>query len=295
MQRTAQTTARHSRRATERGAERGISDVIGFTLMFSIIIIGVGLVSLTGVTQINTLSDAEEVRTAERGLESSAATLEGMNQQNDLNRTMSLAFANGDIWLNQTTLNIRSNRSINYGDISINSLEHRFDRSNEDITVRYEGGGVFRSDGAFPSYEPTFTCRTSGSQTTAIITVVNLTLEDEREGISIGSGYDPSIRFNEFAVSEDAPITSVDKVLTLRARLVDTDRNVTQGGPTEVIVDATETSGPDQWDEFFNESASDDRSGWQRIDDAEYGCVADQTLIRVTTVELEIVDPRFAG
>lgn len=262
--------------------------------MFSIIIVGAGLISLTGVTQIVTFSEAEEVGNAEQGMQSAAATLDAINQRSDLNRTMSLAFGSGNIWMNETTLNVTTDGWTEYEDLTVNSLEHRFDRSPEDVTVRYEAGGVFRSDGAFPAFEPSFTCRASGGTTTAIVSVVNLTLDDSREGINVAAGYAQEFRFNEFGVKEESPVASVDNVLNFRARLVRSDRNVTDRSVT-VVVNATETSGPDQWDSYFRRLADRDNSGWTQLSTVEYECEADRMLVRITTIELDIIESDYSG
>lgn len=266
----------------QRTDERAVSDAIGFTLMFTIIILGAGLISMAGGAQLATLSETEEVQSAERGMQSAAATLHPMATDGDLQRSFSLAFSNSDIWMNQTTLNVTTEDTVAYEELQINSLEQRFDRSDEDVTVRYEGGGVFRTN-AIPAYDPLFTC----GGDTAIITVVNLTL-DERDGLNVAHGYDPDLRFDEFAGSGDPPITSTDAALTFRTTLVDSERHLVED--ETVTVNVSRTAGPDQWDLYFN-----DTENWQPAgEDHVYACDADQALIRVVTIELDVVDPRFA-
>lgn len=268
---------------------RGVSDAIGFTVMFSIIIIGAGLISLGGGAQIVTLSEVEEIRSAERGMESTAATLQPMASDGDQQRSFSVAFSNSNIWMNESTLNITTADGWDeYEELQVNSLEQRFSRSNEDVTVRYEGGGVFRSN-AVPAYDPVFTCSANDNMDdTAIITVVNLTLED-RDGLYLSQGYDPDTRFNEFADSEDPPITSTDEAINFRAHLVNTTQNVSDPG-SPIIVNTSQTSGPEQWDHYF-----DNQEEWEpQSPDHVYECDADRTLIRVVTIELEIIEPRFS-
>ncbi|MFC7073654.1 hypothetical protein ACFQJ7_15355 [Halovenus rubra] len=271
--------------------ERGVSDAIGFTLMFSIIIVGVGLISLAGGTQITDLSDAEELHSAERGMQSTAATLQPMATNGDLQRSFSLAFSNSNIWMNQSTLNITAaDNSVNYPALDISSFEQRFDRSNGDITIRYEGGGVFR-DNAIPAYDPMFTCREGpGGTNTAIVTVVNLTLA-ERDGLYISQGYNPNVRFNEFAGTDEAPVSNTDKTLNFDATLVSTEANRSESD-TELYVNTSQTAGPDQWDIYF-----ENKESWESKTNPEHvhKCDVDQTLIRVVTIEVEIIEPRFSN
>lgn len=274
-------------RRTRRGSERGISDVVGFTLMFSIIILSVGLVSMTGVSQLATFSESEEIRNAEYGMQSTAATLEDMSQHGDLNRTFSLSFVDGAIWMNGSTLNVTVGSEWGPDDtVQINSLEYLFDRSSEDVSVRYEGGSVARSDGAGLRYEPSLTCRDDGP---AIVSVVNLTLEDSRDGIHVGFSYEPDLRLNEYATSGEAPVSSVDSALNFQANLVGTETTLVEDGTA--VVDATETAGPDQWGFHFRQLADD--SEWEHTAPGTIECGADRTLVRVTTIELELIDPQY--
>ncbi|MFC7057936.1 DUF7289 family protein [Halovenus salina] len=264
---------------------RAVSDAIGFTLMFAIIIVGTGLISFAGGTQLSTLSDVEEVRSAERGMESTAATLHPMATQGDRQRSFSIAFSNSNVWMNATVLNVTTrDGSVDYSDLQVNALQQRFDRSGDDVTVRYEAGGVFRTN-AVPAFDPSFECR-SGSSETALVTVVNLTLA-ERDGLYVSNGYNSDLRFDELAGNSESPVTSTDESLTFEARLVDSEQSLTEGS---VVVNTTQTAGPEQWGMYF-----DDQGGWDNLTDNVYECSADQTLVRVVTIELDIIEPRFSG
>jgi hypothetical protein len=272
--------------------ERGVSDLVGFTLMFSIIIMGVGLVSLAGVTQLSTLSEAEEVRGAERGMENTAATLEDMHQLSDSSRTKNhLPIKNGLLYLNQTNLNITS--AIYDETIQINALEHRFQRENRDITLLYEGGGVFRSNGAAPRYAPSFKCRNDSQETVAIISVVNLTLNDSDSGFARAKSRGPnSALLDEYSVPSEAPITNFDRILEFDAKRLKTVRQFNSTAPGNNItvwIDATETGDPLKWDEYFGNLAAD--TAWNATSHGTIKCKADRTLIRITTIEIDFKDP----
>lgn len=277
-------------RSTGPSNDRAVSDIIGFTLMFSIIILGVGLVSVAGVTQLVSLSESEELRSAERGMESAAATLEDMNRRADKNRTFSMALTGGDVWMNQSTFNITTDGEP--WEFSANSLSHRFDRSPEDVTVRYEAGGVFRSDGAFPRYEPSFKCSENGGETILVVSAVNLTLEDSQEGVQVSGGYNRDLTLDEFSVPSEAPVANFDRALDFRANLVKTERDLTQRGAT-IVVNATQTANPETWDRHFENIADAGDSEWDSVDEAVYECDADRALVRVSTIQLELVNLPF--
>lgn len=272
--------------------ERGVSDLIGFTLMFSIIILGVGLVSLAGVTQLTTLSEAEEIRGAERGMENTAATLEDMHRVSDTSRTKNLLpIKNGLLFLNETFLNITS--PIYDETIQINALEHRFDRPNEDVTLVYEGGGVFRSNGAAPRYAPSLKCRTDGQETVAIVSVVNLTLSDSDSGFAQAKSRGPNSELmDEYGVPSEAPIANFDQILEFDAERVKSERqfnSTVSGNEITVWIDATQTGNPLKWDEYFGNLAAD--TEWEATSRGTIKCDADRTLIRVTTIQLDFKEP----
>jgi len=272
--------------------ERGVSELIGFTLMFSIIILGVGVVSLAGVTQLTSLSEAEEIRGAEQGMENTAATLEDMHRLSDTNRTRNhLPIKNGLLYLNETSLNITS--PIYDETLRINALEHRFDRSNEDVTIRYEGGGVFRSNGAAPRYAPSFKCRNNGQETVAIVSVVNLTLKDTDRGFARAKSKGPNSELmDEYSVPSEAPIANFERMIEFDAKRIGTVRrfNSTESGNEITLwINATGTGNPLKWDEYFGNLAAD--TEWDVPSRGTMKCDADRTLIRITTIQLDFVEP----
>jgi hypothetical protein len=271
--------------------DRSVSDIIGFTIMFSIILLGAGAISITGGSQIADLSEAEEVRSAERGMQSVAATLQPMVSDGDPRRSFSIAFSNSNVLVNESTLNITTDDGSDINNIvrQINSLEQSFDRSNGDITVRYEGGGVFRSN-AISAYEPEFQCTERNGETTAIISVVNLTLV-EKGGFSVTQGNANDLRYEDFTGQEEIPITSSDAALNFRATLVDSERNISTS-PQTIYVNASQTAGPEQWEQFLNVTSD---GNWEPTsEDYVYECDTDQSIVRVVTIEIEPVQPRFS-
>lgn len=279
--------ARQRESSEESSTERSVSDIIGFTIMFSVIILGAGAISITGGSQIADLSEAEEVRSAERGMQSVAATLQPMVVDGDPRRSFSIAFSNSNVLVNESTLNVTTDR----GTIvrQINSLEQTFDRSNGDITVRYEGGGVFRSN-AVSAYGPQFQCTERDGDTTAIISVVNLTLV-EKGGFSVTQGSANDLRYEDFTGQEEIPITSSDAALNFRATLVDSERNISTS-PQMIYVNASQTAGPEQWELFLN--VTSDGNWTPTSEDYVYACDADRSIVRVVTIEIEPVQPRFS-
>lgn len=274
-------------RRNEYSRERAVSDAISFTLMFAIIITGVGVVSLGGLAEITSFSETEEVRSAERGMVSTAATLDGINQRGDFNRSFSLALKNGQIWVNETELNVTA--GANWNDtISINSLQHRIDQSPGEVTVRYEGGGVFRSDSSVPGYEPSFRCRDDG---VAVISLVNITLAQTLQDVKTANSYNDDINIDQYSAPTEAPVANFDEALLFEARLIDTNRTIVDSGAQPVVLNATNTAGPEEWDFYFENLAERDDASWDSRPGPTVACNADETVLRITTMELEVLLP----
>jgi hypothetical protein len=277
-------TRQHKRTTNSSESRRGVSDVIGFTLMFSVIILGVGMVSVTGYTQLQQLSDSEEVESAERGLVSAAATLEDINRQAATNRTFKLALSTGDVWVNSTSLDITLDGNTDLNGMELNSIQHRLSRSPEDITVLYEGGAVFRSDGGSARYRPTLKC--DSSTNTAIINIVNLSFGPIIEDAALGSGYNSGLDLSEYSIPDEAPVQNFDRVLTFNASRVNVVRNFTTTTSTSfrVDIDVSDTADPKNWRQYF-----EDQEGWTSTGPWTYSCGGvERQLVRVTTILIQL-------
>lgn len=259
---------------------RAVSDVIGFSLMFGIIIVSVGIVSVGGVDNIISFGDREEIATGERGMEAAAATLDEMNRGSDWNRSFDLVAGTGQVWVNQTALTFVDGPDALAGErIQINSLEHRFDRFPEDITVNYEGGGAWRSDSIVPGYDPALTCArdSAGNPDTAIISLVNLTTSDG--DINVAVDFNRQFAINPTDIPSESPVAAFAATLTLQATLDDwetytaTDESLT--------IDVSETSNPEAWSHHL------DSTGWEEVSDGTFSCDADTVVVRIMTIDLE--------
>lgn len=263
-----------------RSDERAVSDVVAFTLMFSIIILSVALVSILAVGSLVDFSDAQHVQNNDRGTQAVASTLDNIHRSGDSYRQVDISPGDGNLFFNQTSITIESD-DVNLtalagpdedeAAVPIGALETRFERSDRTIYVAYEGGGVFRTDYAEPRYRPSLTC---GDDTT-IVSVVNLTTDD--------SIYETGVFNSEFVIQPtnvpgSVPFAATNEYATFEAERVGQE---TARGSGEVELDVSETAHPEQWERFF-ESAE----GW--TDDGE--CDTDAVLIRVVTIELSHYD-----
>jgi hypothetical protein len=261
---------------------RAVSDVIGYSLMFGIIISGVAIVSVAGVDDIVSFGDREEVTTGERGMEAAASTLDKINRQGDMNRSFDLVIGTGNIWVNETNLTIGgpsalTDRIGNSGRIQVNAIEHRFQREPEPVTVGYESGAVFRSDAAAARYQPSMVCDTDTN--TAIVSVVNLTSADS--SINVAVDYDRDFRLDPTDIPDESPVAAFAATLKLQADLVNVTSYTTQSASQNISIDVSDTSFPEQWGGELNDA------GWSNAGSQhEYECDADAVVVRVSTISL---------
>jgi hypothetical protein len=277
---------RPSRPASEASNCRAVSDVPAFILMFSIIVLSVTTIAVAGVDQLTALNERERIQTAERAMEANAASLDKIHQQSDPFRSLQFPVSGGSLWLNQTTLSVDSTNMDLSGTpfaspIDVNALEHRFERSPADISIVYEAGGAFRSGAGIERYEPAFRCTSGagGSDTVAVVSVVNLTSDDS---IDFAADFRREFSIDPLDIPGSGANTDLDRALRIDAELVGTNRTVDATNPGTITVDVSETAYPDQWVRYLRVA-----EGWtQQGSGFEFECDADRALLRVVTVEL---------
>lgn len=264
--------------------ERGVSDLVAFILMFAIIITGVGIVSLGAFDNLEEFSDREQIESSERGLAAAAATLDDLHRQNDTQRSFSLALGGGSVYLNESEIRVNvtdsSDEKFNMTP-SINAIEHRFDRSPEDTTVAYEGGGVFRRPGFGARYRPSIECNEDTD--TAIVSLVSL----EADNFAISKGYDSTTTLNPRGLPGESPVADLDDTLLFSAEIVEQNRTYrtfdSSSPDPDLFVNLSGSANPEQWGHYFQ------GAGWDDPSTDVYRCGGvDTVLVRISTVELSL-------
>lgn len=254
--------------------------------MFAIIITGVGIVSLGAFDNLEEFSDREQIESSERGLAAAAATLDDLHRQNDTQRSFSLALGGGSVYLNESDIgiNVTDSSYERFNEThSINAIEHRFDRSPKDITVAYEGGGVFRRPGFGARYRPSIECNEDTD--TAIVSLVEL----EADNFAISIGYDSTTTLNPRGLPGESPVADLDDTLLFSAEIVEQEAMVARNVNEDLRINVTESANPEQWEDYLEGSGSG--SGWSSVttSDDVYECGSvDTVLVRISTVELSL-------
>ncbi|ERJ05225.1 hypothetical protein HLRTI_002803 [Halorhabdus tiamatea SARL4B] len=267
--------------------ERALSDVVAFTLTFSIIIVSVSLVSMFAVGSLVDLAGTQHIQNNDRGTQAVASTLDEIHRSGDAYRQFDISPGDGHLFFNRTNITIESSQvdlraisgTANTAEVSIGALETRFERSDRTVQIAYEGGGVFRTDYATPRYSPSITC--SPDETT-IVSLVNLTTDE--------SIYETGVFSNEYAIQpsnvpDSVPFAPNNEYATFEAELVDQDR-IHRRDPSvdlDIELDVSKTAHPEQWKQFFENA-----DGWSwNTGDTKGVCENnDDVLIRVVTIEL---------
>lgn len=263
-------------------SDRGVSDLVGFVLMFSVIIASVAIIGTAGITQLSDLSERESIDSSVSSMSKFASTVGALNRQGDLYRTAALSPGGGTIWVNDSvSIRVAVPSASVDETIDVDALEHRFGSAAGDPSVVYEAGAVFRTDGALARYRPTMRCRPNDR---AVVSLVNLSATDSisQSGGASGPG---ALQPGEFP--DDVTIITTESSIELTARLRDTEvvYKARNGGPADLTIDVGETIDPEQWQFHF------EGSGWTRLNPAsnphEYTCEDVQTVL-VRTVDVEL-------
>ncbi len=259
--------------------DRLVSDLIGFTLMFGIIIVSIGIVSLGGFDDITGFGDRQELSTAERGMQAGAATLENVNRQGDATRNFDLTIGTGNVWVNETAIEFSANDNAaddigEEGVLSILSLEHRFDRQPNDVTVNYEAGGVFRSDFVIPRSDPPVMCT---EDDVAVLSVANLTVPDEAD-IDVAVDFNRDLTISPTDIPAESPVSAFAQSVNIDATLVETELHRFENDD-DLEIDVTGTSNPTAWERAMEDA------GWDG-NGAELTCNAEEILVQISTIEI---------
>ncbi|MFP8953617.1 hypothetical protein ACLI4Z_11665 [Natrialbaceae archaeon A-arb3/5] len=189
--------------------DRGISEVLSFILVFSMLLVSVGVVGLVGFQSIGDYQDVEQLGNAERAMDAFA------DNANDVVRYDGVTRRSGDLALrggtvspgdsgsevnNLTVYNSTSDPVWNWSDEYDENIG-AFTYETDSETIAYEGGGVFRSSddgGSAVTTDPMLTCR----ENTALVSLVKINSSDDRS-IQSPDGVEFDVRESENATTRE--------------------------------------------------------------------------------------------
>lgn len=128
--------------------DRAVSDLIGFVVVFSLIVSTVAVVSVVGMDSLERTRDAEAVNNAERAFEVLANNMEDIHRRGAPSRATEISLADASVYLaNETLIEVRD-RNTSASDPTF--LENRVFQvrpivyDNGDTRLVYAAGAVFR-------------------------------------------------------------------------------------------------------------------------------------------------------
>lgn len=158
-----------------RGDRRSVSNVVGFVLMFGIIITSVGLVSTVGMSQLDDFNDQQQIRNADRTFELMARSFDEVVESQTTVRTEAIDLNGGSIRVDPTssvrvTVYDASDTVVDAETIPLNALVYRMGKT----AVAYENGATIRTkvhtDSGLLLHKPQFICD-DGHAVLSIVTV----------------------------------------------------------------------------------------------------------------------------
>jgi len=167
--------------------DRGVSQMVGFILIFGILITSVGIVSTVGFDQLDAIRDHEQDRNAERAVDLLGQNFDEIQQGQTTVRAGEFDLNDGSLGTlpasdSAIIASVESSGTpgADYEErIPLNALVYEFD----DTRLAYEGGAVLRQDqgGTILLDSPSFAC----TDNRALVSVVTVDTESQRQ---IGDG-----------------------------------------------------------------------------------------------------------
>ena len=143
--------------------ERGVSEVVGFVIVFGLIIGSVGILYVSGFSAMEDFQEGEQTKNAERALDAMAENFNDIQRNDGINtRSSELNLRGGTIQTdtNETnmTLTVREGGVEIYdNELSLGAFTYEHDGAK----FAYHGGGVFREteEGGFAVRDPPIKCK----------------------------------------------------------------------------------------------------------------------------------------
>lgn len=235
--------------------ERAVSDVVGYVLIFSLIIATVGIVTTVGFSTLEDRQDAEQINNAERAFDVFATNVEDVYRGGAPTRATEMRLAGGTLQHGEpvtVTVQDAANPNINHT-MELSPLVY----TEGETAIVYTGGAIVRSEsrGSAILREPPFVLGTDRSMLPFVTTTQ-----------SVGST----------AISRQGTIKIESRQTNVNAT---TRSAIADGGELKLVVDSPRQKA---WDQYLNSEA-------ERVDDWEY-YEANSTLAFETD---EMAVPRF--
>jgi len=248
-------------------SERAISDVVAFTLTFSVILTGVGFAYVAGFDALENSRDNEYTSSASRTMQGIAETFEDIHRESAPTRSIEFSVDRGDIRLADSTLGVDVQNSGVSESIDVGSLVYE-PTDGSSTVVTYEGGAAFwvQQNGSLSLHRPVLRC----SDNVALVSFVRLVGDVDIGNIG-------GVRITADRVESETRTIYPNPVAGQRAE-----------DAHGVVLDVRNSANEDQWDRYLRPA-----DGWESIGSGQFECDVDndqgRVFVRVTTIEISAV------
>jgi len=125
--------------------DRAVSDVVGYVLIFSLIVATVGVVTTVGFGTLDDRQTAEQINNAERAFDVFANNMENVYRDGSPSRATEMRLSGGTLQYGESvniTIQDADNSDVNHT-VQVTPLIY----SEGDTEIVYEGGAIIRDDG----------------------------------------------------------------------------------------------------------------------------------------------------
>lgn len=237
------------------GTDRGVSEVIAFVLVFSIVVVSIGLLYTVGFGGISQLQETEQDHSGERAMRAFAVALEDIQADRGSVRQARLELAGRTITVDES-----SALTVSVGGDSVTAEGAFTYVGGGDTEIAYHSGAVIRSQGPdaqLVQRPPMIRC----TDEHAVLSLVNVT---QVETGSFSSGGAVDIRAEQVNAREEQVVAQAS------------------GSPT-VEVDYSSSGYATAWERYFTEQ------GWDSPSSGSATCEADSVYVRMTEIQLEYI------
>jgi len=145
--------------STLRADDRAVSDVVGYVLVFSLITLSIGAITVGGFSTLQDRQDAERINNAERAFDVLAGNMEDIYRDGAPSRATEMRLSGGTLRYGESvnvTVRDRTNSNINQT-MELTPLVY----ADGDTEIVYAGGAVIRAEpgGSVMLREPPFVFR----------------------------------------------------------------------------------------------------------------------------------------
>lgn len=242
--------------------ERGVSDLVAFTLTFSVIIASIGFVSLYGIDTLEHMGDQSRIDTAQSSMYAVDAAMDGLARDDLPRRQLNLDLGGDSLARHNSELRVTVTNSSGDAPLDTNVKVGTFVReTGRDVRFTYAAGAMFRIQdrGTTVLDEPAMGC---GSDT-AHLSIVHVTGD---------------VNVSTYGI---ATVTAVTRE---RTALYPDTRNASTDHATEVTVDVADTEHPDAWQRLDWEGRGWSQSGTTFTCDG-----VERAYVHHTVVELDAI------